>query len=516
MISDLTLKVELAADSADSDENNYRSEISIYQKLHTEDPDNSLYSHCFLKAKSCFIVDFYNNKLSPFAEIGIMDGIEKIKNTTEIDDQIYNLLKQHDGRTSIKNIIKLISNRHEIDLLTSIDKLLTNGIVKEIEPQTFIDAVKLGRSEFLDKLFKKDEVNKFFNADVAANLTPMMLSALAGKTCEDLEEISSNKASYSSSDPVFHDYEMTFLMLASMLGNYEAVEFLLSHHAKTDIHSGNGVTALMLALQNGYDDVALLLMEKGADVNARNRNNYSALMIAASKGMAHIVDFMIKLKVDVNQLNSKGQSALISALRFNHKDVVISLIAAGINTTHEDVEGHSPLYYAESEEMSELIKKGGKNSKQIKKEISKKQQNIFDKDKDLLKEKKRAIPSSVPLFFFLTLVIATSLINVHLLFFSGKMFDLSSESKAVMEEIGLEYCNKFKFCREDIPEHIASRCHEMGTSIVATYFNNSKNCEMALVEDCKMCIKSLSCEDFYDIDRSNMSDYCPKCINICK
>ena len=516
MISDLTLKVELTTDFAESTENDYRSEISIYQKLHTEDPENSLYSHCFLKAKSCFIVDFYNSKLSPFAEIGITDNLEKIKNATEIDNQIYELLKKYDGRASIKNIIKLISNRHEIDLLTSIDKLLTNGVIKEIEPQTFIDAIKLGRSEHFDKLFKKDEVNKLFNADISANLTPLMLSVLAGKTCEDIEEISSAKPFYSASDPVFHDYEMTFLMLASMLGNYEAVEFLLRHHAKPDLHNGNSVTALMLALQNGHDDTALLLMQKGADVNARNRNNYSALMIAASKGMAHIVDFMIKLKVDVNQLNSKGQSALISALRFNHKDVVISLIAAGIDTTHEDVEEHSPLYYAESEEMAELIKKGGKNSKQIKKQINKRQQNILDKDKDLLKERKRLVPSPVPLFFFSTLIIATSIINVHLLFFSGSRYDLSSEAKTVMDEIGLEYCNKFKFCRKDIPEHIVSRCHQMGISIVSAYFSNSKSCNMSLTEECKMCIKSLSCEDFYDIDGSNLSDYCSQCTIICK
>jgi ankyrin repeat protein len=56
---------------------------------------------------------------------------------------------------------------------------------------------------------------------------------------------------------------MTFLMLASMIGNYEAVEFLLAQHAKPDLHNGNGVTALMLALQNGYDEIALLLMNKG-------------------------------------------------------------------------------------------------------------------------------------------------------------------------------------------------------------------------------------------------------------
>jgi hypothetical protein len=521
-ISDFTLKFEIELDKDQKDENvekedgNYRKDISIYQKLHNEDPENSLYSHCFLKAKSCFIVDFYNNKLSPFAEVGIIDNIEKILNAGQIDKQIYEILKKEGGRSSIKNIIKLMDSRHEIDVLTSVDKMMINGVVKEIEPRTLIDAIKLGRSEYFEKLLNKNEINKLFSADISANLTPLMLSALAGKTCEDMEENFEVKPSYSGSNPVFHDYDMTLLMLASMIGNYEAVEFLLAQHAKTDVHNGNGVTALMLALQNGYDETALLLMNKGADVNAKNQNNYSALMIAASKGMPHIVDFMIKLQVDVNQLNSKGQSALISALRFNHKDIVLSLIAAGTDLNHKDLNGTLPVDHAESPEMVELINKGTKNAKQIKEKLNKKKDDLEISEKDLIKKERQERSGFLAVIFFAMLMVITSAVNVYLLFFPDDRYGFSKESKEVVGQLGMEYCNRFKICRTNVPEDVLAKCHSIGISIMSEFFKNARSCDMELVENCKSCLKAVNCDDFYNIDGSTLSEYCHQCSNACK
>ncbi|HQO92837.1 MAG TPA: ankyrin repeat domain-containing protein, partial [bacterium] len=442
-ISDKSLSIEF---QIDADEDKYRKEVTIYQKLHSEDPDNSIYAHCFGKAESCFIVEFYTKKLSPFAVIGVAKDVDRTEGK-KIDAEICEAIKKEGGKLPVRNLIKLLDHRHEIDILTSIEKLISSGAIIEIEPETFIDAIKLGRSEFFEKLFKKNEINKMFSTDISANLTPSMLSVISGTTEDDLAEKPGARSFKTGLKPALYDYEMTYLMLASMIGNYEAVEFLLSNHAKSDLHNGNGVTALMLALQNGYDETALLLMNKGADVNAKNQNNYSALMIAASKGMAHIVDFMIKLKVDVNQLNSKGQSALISALRFNHKDIVLSLIAAGTDLNHKDLNGTLPVDHAESPEMAELIRKGTKNAKQIKEKLNKKKDDLEISEKDLIKKERQERSGFLAVILFAMLMVITSAVNVYLLFFPEERYGFSKESKEVVDQLGMEYCNRFKICR---------------------------------------------------------------------
>lgn len=488
-------------------ETKYMEAVSIFQKLHYNDPDDLIYSHCFIKARSCFIIQFYNSKVSPYAVIEIVDSIEKIDDANEIDIEIYQILKKNDNRLSLKELIKKVRNRHEIDILISVEKLMLNDTIKEIEPETFLDAVKLGKKDQFGKLLKKNEINRFFTSDVSTDLTPLMLSAVSNINCENVSE---------TEKPVLHEYEMTFLMFASMVGNYEAVDFLLQNNANPNLHNGNGVTALMLALKNGYDGIAMLLMKHGAGVNAKNRNNYSALMIAASKGMTQIVDFMIKFKVDVDHLNSKGQTALHIAIIFNHKDIAVSLIAAGADLDIADKDGHAPIYYAESVEMTELIEKGLLNSKRIKRKLNKKQKDLKNPEKNLLKDEKEVIPGSFPVFIFSFLFIATSYINIHLFFFSEDRYGMSSEAENVMEQLGMEYCERFKLCRDNLPQHVIDNCHQMGIDLISEYFRYAKKCDKKLVEECRLCIKTIKCADFYEINGTNLSEYCYQCISVCK
>jgi ankyrin repeat protein len=393
---------------------------------------------------------------------------------------------------------------------------MNNGIIREIEPATFIDAVNTGKREHFEKLFKKDEINSFLETDISSNLTPLMLSVVSGSNHEHISEELEVNGLYSRNKPVLHGYQMTPVMVASMLGNYEAVEFLLLNNAKPDLHNGNGVTALMLALQNGHDNIAFLLMEYKADVNAKNENGYSALMIAASKGMPHVVDYMIKKGVDVNHLNSIGQSALISALRFDHKEIVVSLIASGTDLTHRDRDGHSPLYYAENLEMVDLIQKGLWNSKWIKFRQNNKKRKIKSHDRNIFKNEKEVVPGSLPVFLFSTILLVTSYINVHILFLSGDSFGFSSESRAAMEQLGQEYCVKFKSCRTNLPEHVTSNCDKIGYEVMSEYFRYAKSCNPDKIKECGSCLKTMKCDDFYNLNGSNLSEYCYQCISICK
>lgn len=493
----------------------FKREVSIYQKLYNEDPENSIYNNGFVKAKSCFIVDFYSSKLSPFSIISLNSEREKIPLKNDVDDEVFSLIESMGGKISLRDIIRALECRHEIDVLTSINKFLVHEVVKEVEPETMIDAIRLGRAESFDKLFKKDDVNRFFETDISINLTSSMVSVISGSVSEEIaQEV--GRESTGGSPVSLHNYEMTYLMLASMLGNYEAAEFLIYHQANLDIDNGNGVTALMLALENKHDDIAMLLLDNRADVDARNSNGYSALMIAASKGFAHVVDYMIKLNVNVNRKTANGQTALHSALRFDHQEIVVSLIAAGIDLDSKDRDGHTPLYYAESEDTVELIKRGRGNSKRLKKKMEKKKEAILVYDSGILSDDSQGVSYFLVLSLFIFLLVASSLFNIYLIFSPGNQYGISSQAKDAMKHLGKEYCGKFKACNKKLPPHVLANCEQMGTDIVSAYFKNARKCDMKMIKDCGNCLKELKCKEFLDVDDSNMSEYCHECLNICK
>lgn len=449
-VSDFSLdETAVAKAYAEMGENKYRTEIFKYQELNECHPDNPLYSHLYEKAKSCYIVHFYKNKLSPFAVLEISGEFESVPDVTEVDTELYyEFQKTGDSRSSIRNLIRSMDDRNEIDILTAINKFVEYGFLKESPPKTFIDAIKLNRDDIYEELFNKKDRNALFDVKVTENLTPLMQSAITENYQEEIVAEFGGERFVKGAEPVLHDYKMTYLMLAAMLGNYEATEFLLNKNVKTEKHNGNGVTALMLALENRHDDVALLLLRKGANVNANNDNGYSALMIAAAKGKSHVVDYMIRLGVDVNHVNSNGQTALISALRFDYEDIIVSLIAAGTDLNFKDCDGRTPIDYADSVAVTELIRKGARHSQQLKrKRVRKKKKDLKAYQRNLVKDEKEVVPGSFPVFVFAILVIVTALVNVYLLFYSDDRYKMSAQAESVMAELGSEYCLRFKECR---------------------------------------------------------------------
>ncbi len=499
-------------------EHKYRAEINKYRKLSEEFPENSLYVSLYEKAKSFFTVYFYSNRLSPFSVLEAIDIVEKVPDLSEVDIEVfYEVRKNEEEGISIKNLISSMQERHEVDILVSVGKLMDFEVIRESEPNFFIDAVKLGRNDCYEKLFNKKERNDLFDINICENLTPLMLSVVTANYPKEIAEELGVNSSEIGEKKVIHDYKMTPLMLSAMLGNYEAAEFLLSNNVKIDKHNGNGVTPLMLALENKHDDVASLLLRKGANVNAENKHGYSALMIAASRGLSHIVDYMIRLGVDVNHVNVHGQTALISALRFNHEDVVVSLIAAGTDLNNKDEEGRAPIDYAESVAVTELIRKGARHSKQIKrKRLKKRKRELQAYKRNLVKDEKEVVPGSFPVFVFGTLVLVTALINVYLLFFSDDRYKMSAQAESVMEQLGEDYCLKFKECRSKIPKHVLDNCNKMGKDKVSEYFKLAQSCGQNAVRECSECIRTLKCEEFRQLNGFNLSDYCYECINACE
>lgn len=76
------------------------------------------------------------------------------------------------------------------------------------------------------------------------------------------------------------DNNKTILMYASWVGNYQAVEWLVSHGADVNATDASKATALHLAIWKGHTAIALYLLEQGASPLAMSKEGMTPSDIA--------------------------------------------------------------------------------------------------------------------------------------------------------------------------------------------------------------------------------------------
>lgn len=89
------------------------------------------------------------------------------------------------------------------------------------------------------------------------------------------------------------------IMVASSIGDIDAVKMLLDMEFYIDKKDNKGWTALMYASFNGHSDIVSMLIAKGADVDTRDNKGFSALDLANSKKHTEIVSILQKKKKEV-------------------------------------------------------------------------------------------------------------------------------------------------------------------------------------------------------------------------
>lgn len=79
------------------------------------------------------------------------------------------------------------------------------------------------------------------------------------------------------------DNKKTILMYACWVGNFEAVQYLVSKGADVNAQDSGGATALHLAIWKGFTPIALYLIENGASANTMSQDGMTPLDIAMIK-----------------------------------------------------------------------------------------------------------------------------------------------------------------------------------------------------------------------------------------
>lgn len=103
----------------------------------------------------------------------------------------------------------------------------------------------------------------------------------------------------------------TALMLACHHGHYDAVVYLLSQHASTNVQDALGWSALMFAAREGHEAIVGLLLadDSDTDVDLTTNTGINALHCAADAGHTQIVRAIIQHGAEINACTNVSRHA---------------------------------------------------------------------------------------------------------------------------------------------------------------------------------------------------------------
>ncbi|XP_063923686.1 uncharacterized protein LOC135137861 [Zophobas morio] len=142
---------------------------------------------------------------------------------------------------------------------------------------------------------------------------------------------------------------MTPLQIACLEGVYENAETLL-RFASIDTVDEHGKNALHYASQSvkGNRNIIKLLTEKGMDLDVKTKSGMTALHLACLKGVYENAKTLLDSGASVNTTGTNNKNALhyASASKKVNQDIMLLLIAEGINLNARTKNGMTPLYIA--------------------------------------------------------------------------------------------------------------------------------------------------------------------------
>ena len=137
---------------------------------------------------------------------------------------------------------------------------------------------------------------------------------------------------------VTNNWNATSLMLASKIGNVDAMNVLLSAGADRTIKDAHGNAWIHYAVRGDCrEEVLQSIIDQGADVNVTNNRNVTSLMLASEKGNVDAMNVLLSAGADRTIKDANGNTWIHYAVNGHcSKEFLQSIIDQGadVNVTN--------------------------------------------------------------------------------------------------------------------------------------------------------------------------------------
>ncbi len=208
----------------------------------------------------------------------------------------------------------------------------------------------------VDLLLTKKNINPFVEDNEGKTSLDY---AKEGKKAEILQALINNKYG-SEQDSLLH--------LAAMIGEINAVRYLIRKGIDVNVRNALHHTPLHLAAGIGHAEVVKILIREGkAEIDVFDARNQTPMHYAVNNKKLEIVKLLLKLGADVNSARM-GQNSMklspvhiaVSNTNYDERDLCLDILKSLIKEPNaqvnlQDYENKTPLHYAERLKTIEVL-----------------------------------------------------------------------------------------------------------------------------------------------------------------
>ncbi|MBR9984167.1 MAG: ankyrin repeat domain-containing protein [Wolbachia endosymbiont of Homalodisca vitripennis] len=217
-------------------------------------------------------------------------------------------------------------------------------------------AIEFDELSMVDLLLTKKNINPFVEDNEGKTSLDY---AKEGKKAEILQALISNK---------YGSEEDSLLHLAAMIGEVNAVRYLIRKGVDVNVRNALHHTPLHLAAGIGHENIIKILVEEGsAEIDVFDARNQTPMHYAVNNKKLEIVKLLLKLGADVNSARM-GQNSMklspvhiaVSNTNYDERDLCLDILKCLIKEPNaqvnlQDYENKTPLHYAERLKTIEVL-----------------------------------------------------------------------------------------------------------------------------------------------------------------
>ncbi|WP_265030259.1 ankyrin repeat domain-containing protein [Wolbachia endosymbiont (group A) of Philonthus cognatus] len=217
-------------------------------------------------------------------------------------------------------------------------------------------AIEFDELSMVDLLLTKKNINPFVEDNEGKTSLDY---AKEGKKAEILQALINNKYG-SEQDSLLH--------LAAMIGEVNAVRYLIGKGIDVNVRNALHHTPLHLAAGIGHAEVVKILIREGkAEIDVFDARNQTPMHYAVNNKKLEIVKLLLKLGADVNSARM-GQNSMklspvhiaVSNANYDERDLCLDILKSLIKEPNaqvnlQDYENKTPLHYAERLKTIEVL-----------------------------------------------------------------------------------------------------------------------------------------------------------------